>query len=244
MPAENRQFAPRTLCQTAQIRRLLPAAGRRIIAGTVATFSSPRTPRRLAMKPSRRKLSRRKLAHPGIALVLLALAGATIAFAQAPPLMTPGPEHKEMAREVGVWDAEVSLYPTPDAPAVTSKGTETNEMLGKFWLVSEFTGELMGEKFIGRGQMTYDSVKKKYYGTWIDSVSSNMLTTIGDYDAKTHTLTLMMEGIDGMTGQPGKWKSSTHYVDADTKTFEMQAPVEGQDGKWWKMMEAKYKKRK
>lgn len=165
-------------------------------------------------------------------------------LAQAPPLMTPMREHEEMAREVGVWDAEGSLWMTPDADPITSKGVETVKMMGKFWLVGEFVGDSTGGEFTGRSQLTYDPLKKQYVGTWIDTMAPILLTMIGSYDVQTHTLTMMMEGIDAMTGQPGKWKSITHYIDEDTKTFEMHAPVEGQDGKWRKMMEIKYKRRK
>lgn len=176
--------------------------------------------------------------------VLAVAALARSAGAQAPPLMTPTNEHEQMAREAGVWNAESSLWVAPDAQPVRSKGVETVKMLGKMWLVSEFQGDMMGEPFEGRGQMTYDPLKKKYVGTWIDTMSPMMMTMSGDYDADTHTLTMMMDGIDASTGKPGTWKTVTRYESEDAKTFEMHAPVEGQDGKWWKMMEIKYKRKK
>jgi hypothetical protein len=176
------------------------------------------------------------------AIVLVVLA--CPASAQNPALMMPGKEHQEMAREVGVWDGEMSLWESPDAQPVASKGVETITKLGEFWIVGEFVGDLMGMEFKGRSQTTYDPLKKQYFGTWIDSMSPVMMTLTGAYDEASHTLTMMMEGIDAMTGQPGKWKSITHYIDEDTKTFEMHAPVEGQEGQWWKMMEIKYKRRK
>ena len=166
------------------------------------------------------------------------------AWAQVPPLLTPTKQHEEMAREAGVWDAESTMWMTPDAEPVASKGVETNRMLGKMWLTSEYEGDMAGQKFTGRMQLGYDPLKKKYVGTWIDSISPFMFTMEGDYDATTHTLTLMMNGTAGMTGKPETAKNITRYIDNDTKVFEMHMPVEGQDGKWWKMMEIKYKRRK
>jgi hypothetical protein len=178
------------------------------------------------------------------AAAVLLLAAPLARAQEMPANMQPGPEHEQMARDAGVWDAEMSMYGAPDAEAVTSKGVETNEMFGKIWLLSKFEGDVMGTPFSGRSQMTYDPVKKQYVGTWIDTMAPVMLTMSGTYDVATHTLTMMMEGTDAMTGQPGKWKSVTRYIDEDTKEFQMLAPVEGQDGQWWKMMEIKYKRRK
>ncbi len=164
------------------------------------------------------------------------------AAAQAPP--APLREHEEMAREVGVWDAETTMWMTPDSEPVASKGTETNAMLGKFWLTSVFEGEMMGEKFTGHMQLGFDPLKKKYVGTWIDSVSPFAFALEGQYDLATHTLTIMMNGTSAQTGQPETAKNVTRYIDDDTKVFEMYMPVEGKDGEWWKMMEIKYKRRK
>jgi len=161
-----------------------------------------------------------------------------------PPLMVPTPEHMEMAREVGVWEGEAKLWPAADAEPVISKGKETVKLLGQMWLVGQYEGDMMGMPFHGQSQLTYDPMKKKYVGTWIDSLAPVMMTMTGDYDAQTNTLTMMMEGIDAMTGKPGKWKSVTRYESEDAKTFEMYMPVEGQDGKWWKMMEIKYQRQK
>jgi hypothetical protein len=179
-----------------------------------------------------------------LSVFLFAAVGAAASAQEPASLMTPLTEHVQLARDAGVWEGESQMWAAPGTEPMTSKGVETVETLGPFWLVSEFVGDLMGQEFKGRSQLGYDPVKKKYVGTWIDTMSATMLTMTGDYDVATHTLTMMMEGIDGMTGQPGKWKSVTRYEDENTKVFEMYAPVEGQDGEWWKMMEVKYKRRK
>jgi hypothetical protein len=183
-----------------------------------------------------------------MSLLLATIVACTLASSshaqETPDLITPKPEHAQMAREVGVWDAESTMWMTPDAEAVTSKGVETVTMMGKFWLVGEFVGDMMGEEFRGRSQMTFDPITKKYVGTWIDTMAPVTLTMTGDYDASTHTLTMMMNGIDPMTGKPSQWKTITHYVDENTKTFEMHSATPGEPGKWWKTLEIKYAKRK
>jgi hypothetical protein len=177
-----------------------------------------------------------------LASVVLFASLSSLARAQAPELPKPTPEHEALSKEVGVWDGEASVWMSPDAPPEKSQGVETNKMLGKFWLVSEYEGEMMGAKFTGRMNLGYDPVKKKYVGVWVDSISPHLQTVEGDYDDATRTLTMTMTGTDFMTGQPSTAKVLTRYVDADHKVFEMHAPGEG--GKTTKVMETKYTRRK
>jgi hypothetical protein len=131
---------------------------------------------------------------------------------------------------------------TPDGPPMKSKAVETNKMLGKMWLLSEYEGEVAGEKFSGRGAFGYDPQKKKYIGGWIDTMSPFMMKMEGEFDDQSMTLTMMGEGTDCMTGKPCKTKMVTTYEGEDEKTFEMH--MQGEDGKWFKTMEAKYTRRK
>jgi hypothetical protein len=75
-------------------------------------------------------------------------------------------------------------------------------------------------------------------------MSPFMMTMEGDYDEDSHTLTMKGEGMDCMTGKPSKMKMVTRYTGEDEKVFEMYMPVEGEDDKWSKTMEAKYTRRK
>jgi hypothetical protein len=182
-----------------------------------------------------------RLIIPAVLSVVFAAPGAL--SQEAPPLLTPTREHEQLTRDVGVWDAESNTWTAPDFEPTTSKGVETVAMMGKFWQVTKFEGDMMGEPFEGRGQLTYDPVKKKYVGTWIDTMAPVLLTMSGQY-ADPHTLAMMLEGIDPATSQPTKWKSITRYADDDHKTFEMYAPVAGQEDQWWKIFEIKYTRRK
>jgi len=174
-----------------------------------------------------------------LAATLVSVVG-SVAYAQ---MATPTTEHKNMAREAGVWDASLQMWMAPDAPPMPSKGVETNKMMGDFWMVSDFQSEMGGMKFIGRGQHGYDPVKKKYVGTWIDSMSPYLSTLEGDYDAETHTLTLMATGRNMMTGEVEKSKMVSKFIDENTKVFEIFMPVEGEEGKWWKSLQIDYKRR-
>jgi hypothetical protein len=171
------------------------------------------------------------------ALVSL-LAAAVPALAQMPPPPPSGPEHEMLRRDVGVWDATIEMFGPPGAPPMVSKGTETVTMLGPFWQVGDFKAEMFGQPFEGKGITGYDPAKKKYVGTWVDTISTSISTVEGTYDAAKRTMTGTMEGV-GPDGAMTKTKQTTEWTDADTRVFTMYAP----DGAT-PMMKISYKRRK
>lgn len=179
---------------------------------------------------------------PRVVVTLLFLAMPAIAAAE--DFTKPTKFHEAMAYEVGVWDGIVTMWMSPDSEPTESKAVETNELLGKMWLIGRFESEFDGQKFLGRSALGYDPIKKKYVGGWVDSMSPFMMRMEGDYDVANHTLTMLGDGTDMITGKPAKHKMVTVY-DEDQKTFTMfhQPGGEGDD-QWQKLMEIKYTRRK
>lgn len=175
-------------------------------------------------------------------LPLASLACAAAASAQEPP--KPAKEHKDLETEVGVWDADVSMWMSPEAEPMKSKAVETNEKFGDFWIMSKFEGDFGGMKFKGHSMLGYDPAKKKYVGTWTDTMSPYLMTMEGDYDESTHTSTMYGTGTSMETGKPEKSKMVTQYTSDDEKTFTMYMENPGAEGEWIKVMEIKYKRRK
>lgn len=174
------------------------------------------------------------------ALSFLSLAAAS-AFAQGPPpAVKPGPEHEVLKADVGTWDASVELF-APGSPApMTSKGIETNTLMGGMWLITDFKGDMMGAPFTGHGVMGWDTTKKKYVGTWVDSMSVGLSLSESTWDAASKTLSGTMEGPDP-SGQVQKLKSTVVYKDANNRVFTLSTP--GPDGKDVKMMTITYKRK-
>src|SRR3954452_3140191 len=107
------------------------------------------------------------------AAAVVLIAGA--AKAQQPP--RPSAEHERLKQMAGEWDAQVKLALGP-GKTQESKGEYTAKIeVGGFFLITEFKGELAGAKFQGRGVTGYDPFKKKYVGTWIDSMSPGIFST-------------------------------------------------------------------
>jgi hypothetical protein len=178
------------------------------------------------------------------AAVPLILAAGTVA-AQAPemPMPKPGPEHKLFQQDAGTWDATVEMFTAPGAPPMVSKGVETNTIgCGGLCLISDFKGEVApGQAFHGHGTSAWDPGKKKYVGTWTDSLSTGIAVGESTYDAATKTTTGWMEGPD-MTGAVTKSKAVVEYKDADTRVFTMYQ--KGPDGKEVPGMKISYKRRR
>jgi hypothetical protein len=155
----------------------------------------------------------------------------------------PGPEHKILAADEGTWDATVKSFAAgPDAEPTVSKGTEVNTVLpGGLWVLSKFEGDFDGVKFEGRGQFGYDPLKKKYVGTWIDSLMPNLMVLEGSYDAKAKTMTFVGEAIEPNSKTPYTQKMVTTMKDDGTRLFTLYMKFDKGDVKF---MEIEYKKRK
>jgi hypothetical protein len=171
---------------------------------------------------------------------------ATSAMAQeSPQAPKPSAEHKILATELGTWDATVKAYMGgPGTEPAVSKGVETNELMtGGLWMLSKFEGSFAGAKFEGRGQFGYDSVKKKYVGTWVDSMSPTISMLEGEYDAKTKTMTYVGDGYDPEHKAKYTQKMATTMKDDGTRVFTLYMKFEGAPAEE-KIMEITYTKRK
>jgi hypothetical protein len=161
------------------------------------------------------------------------LAVAAVPGAAQPPMPKPGAEH-EMLKEkfAGDWDVTVSIGGTD------AKATATYKMdLGGFWLVEQFRGEFAGQKFEGRGTLGYDPIKKKFIGTWTDSMSPSLIVLEGAF--KDKTLTSTGEG-PGMDGKITKLKNVYEFQDKDTIVFRMYEVGDKEK----EMMKLTYKRKK
>ena len=174
-----------------------------------------------------------------VACALAVFGAALQAAAQGmPPMPKPGPDQQIFRDDAGTWDAKVDSMMPPS----TSKGTETNTLsCGGLCLVTDFKGEFGGMPFEGHGTTVYDPAKKKYVGSWTDSMSTGLMVSESTWDAKTKTMTGWMEGPD-MEGKVTKMRSTVEYKADGTRVFTMF--MNGPDGKEMAGMKITYTKRK
>lgn len=175
-------------------------------------------------------------------LLLFGTALVSPAFAQGPPMAKPGQQHDVFKSDLGTWDATVEITAGPGQPAMTSSGVETNTLgCGGLCLITDFKGELMpGVAFHGHGVTTWDVVKKKYVGSWTDSMSQGLLIGESTWDPAKKQFSGYMEGPDA-SGTVTKMRSVVSYADGGRV---MTAYAPGPDGKDMQVMRITYKPKK
>lgn len=155
----------------------------------------------------------------------------------------PGDPHKKLDGMVGSWDTKITMWMMPGADPMTSTGTSTNQwIMGGRYLEQRFKGDFMGMPFEGMGYTGYDNVKKRYWGTWMDNMSTSMMTSTGTASADGKVWDFDGSMSDPMTGGETAVKEKVTITDADHHLMEMWAP--GPDGKMFKNMEIAYSRKK
>lgn len=140
--------------------------------------------------------------------------------------MKVGPEHEMLKKHFeGTWDTDIKWLMGGEQ---LSKGTSEMKMvLGGRFLQQHFDGVMHGAPMQGMGMTGYDNARKKYIGTWMDSMGTGVLVSEGDYDPATKTYTFSGE----MTTPDGAALTVREVIkvhDDNKHTFEMYMP--GPDG--------------
>jgi len=164
-----------------------------------------------------------QLRHLASLTLVLVGAGALASAALRPaaqeglPAPKPGPEHELLKKLAGEWDAKMSMGPIQE-PAHQSAKVD----LGGFWLLSSFEGQMMGQPFQGHEVLGWDTNKQKYVSCWVDSSAATLAVSEGTWDEATHTLTMVGEGIDPMSGEASPMYQVIHLEGPDKHVFEMR----------------------
>jgi hypothetical protein len=188
-------------------------------------------------------IATRKL--PALVVVVGVVGWGGAASAQdGPPGTKPTAEHKLLAKDVGTWDATIKSWMSgPDSEPMVSKGVEVDKLMpGGLWLMNDFEGDFGGLAFHGHGATGFDTQKKKYVATWVDSMSTSLMTMEGDYDPDKRIMTTYGKGSDP-AGKPYESKSTTKYVNDNEKVFTLSMKSDESKGEFVKMMEITYKRR-
>lgn len=153
----------------------------------------------------------------------------------------PGAAHKALDSMVGTWDTKITMWVMPGAdPMVTQGVSEMKWVMGGRYVEQRFKGDFMGMPFEGLGFTGYDNIKKRYFSTWFDNMSTGIMMSTGNAGADG-TMTMTGTMTDPMTGKDAATQEKFRVIDANNAAFEMWTP--GPDGKMFKMMEIAYKKK-
>src|SRR6187549_847720 len=87
--------------------------------------------------------------------------------------------------------AKITTWMSPGAPPQESTGTSENKwVLGGRFVQQSHEGNFMGQPFSGVGYTGYDNFKKKYVGTWMDTMGTMIMVSQGSADATGKTLSM------------------------------------------------------
>lgn len=171
-----------------------------------------------------------------------ALFACVLSAQEAPKPSTPTKEHEWLRQFVGEWETEGESPEMPGQPAMKCKGTVKARMLGTLWLVLEPQNEVMGMQMNALQTIGYDPEKKKYHGTWVDSMINHLWRYDGTVDATGKILTLEADGPDfTQPGKTAKYRDLYEFKSADQIVTTSQAL--GPDGKWMTFMKGNMRRK-
>ena len=155
-------------------------------------------------------------------------------------LTSPGEAHKVLEPLAGKWTYTSKFWMSPEGPADESTGTSQDDLIyGGRFLMQVVKGTMAGKPFEGLGFTGYDNIKKEYVSVWLDGIATGLMTSSGQYDAATKSITETGANSCPLTGETNrKVRSVSTLVDNDHKTYTAYAA--GPDGKEMKMMEISY----
>jgi hypothetical protein len=112
-----------------------------------------------------------------------------------------GPAHDRLAALCGTWDIEISFWPRPGGPGLTSKGTSTIRPLfdGRF-IEEKIEGTLNGAPFSTLAWTGYNTSTHQYEATRIASTNTIRIAESGTYDEAAKQFELKADyQLDGQT---------------------------------------------
>ena len=152
------------------------------------------------------------------------------------------PELAVIKNYVGVWDAEIEVWPQgPDAPSTKFKGVETNRPFGKHWIASDFDSEFMGQTMSVHSIVGYDLDKKSLVGTIVDS-GPYAATMTGKLDKEAKSVTWSTNGKTP-TGDPIVQETVIRQESEDERVLILSTPGKPKE-KFSKFMQIKFVRRK
>ena len=154
----------------------------------------------------------------------------------------PQHEHQWLQKLVGKWTYEGEAPTEPDKSSAKWKGTEIVRPLGGVWILAEGEGEMPdGGAATTLMTLGYDPQKKRYVGTFIGTMMTNLWVYEGSMDSSGKVLTLDTEGPHMRTeGKMAKYKDIIELQDDDHRV--MRSQMLDDDGQWREIMTTNYRR--
>ncbi len=150
---------------------------------------------------------------------------------------TPGKQHERLAKDVGTWKGESTIW-MPGVPEPTTH--ESTMVISPVMDGRYFKGEMSGEMpgmgpYSGMGIMGFDNVSQKFVANWLDNHSTGIMNGTGELSADGKTINWKYDYNCPITKKPTVMRQVETNVDEKTKTLEMFGN-DPKSGKEFKMM--------
>jgi hypothetical protein len=165
------------------------------------------------------------------AFVVLAGLCFSVSIAQDVPAPSqPESEHKFLQQFVGEWKSVMKAQMGP-GQEMECEGTMSSKMLGDIWVVNKTQGDMMGMTMHALQTIGYDPEKKKYVGTWVDSMHNHLWRYEGTVDQSGKKIMLEAEGPSFTSpGDMAMYRDSYEFVSPDR--IIATSEVKNEDGEW------------
>jgi len=181
-----------------------------------------------------------QLAARSVCLAVFCLCPLLAVAQEQPSLPGPEKEHAFLKQFVGEWETASESSFGPGQPSLKCQGSMRARMLGEIWLLSESENSMMGTTVNALQTIGYDPQKKKYVGTWVDSMFNYLWRYEGE--VKGQMLTLEAEGPNFMAaGKLTKFQDVYEFKSPDEIAITSKMLVD--DGKWVTFMTGSAKRR-
>lgn len=168
-----------------------------------------------------------RMIHPKalVPAALVALAAFGWSMSRAPQAAPMTAEQKRLEPMVGEWEAKLTMQtPMGEIPAA---GVEKNRMVCGKWLESDFTAEMMGMPFQGRGLFGWDAQRESYRGVWVDNMGAEMFFMEGVWSEDDQAVVWTYEQTDPTTGMHGTARSLDAMTDPNTRMAKFYFKPDG-----------------
>jgi len=150
--------------------------------------------------------------------------------------MTPGDQHKSMAKCIGTWKTHSKYWMSPGGEAAETDGTTTGEMImGGRYLVMKHSSTMMGMPFEGMSLDGYDNATKMYNSVWVDNMGTGIMFMTGKWDETSKTVNYSGKMVDPMTGGYNDFRSTMKVKDDGSMLMEMYGTESGKEYKWMEL---------
>ena len=165
-------------------------------------------------------------------VLTLSILCSSVSAQEQPNVPGPEKEHEWLKKFEGEWKTISKGKAGPDQPAMEITGKISSRMIGKLWVINEMNADFGGARMHGIQTVGYDPAKKKYVGTWVDSMMNHMWKYEGTVDESGNKLNLDARGPAAMSpdGKPGLYRDSYEFKTPDL--IIVTSSAQNEDGEW------------